>query len=200
MPAFNSAGAHARRRNASLIDPERGVGIGSVELGVGSGKRQFPSPLPTPDSPLPTPCSAFRFHWLSIAPISVPLGVPALMRSLPGASLRKLPRLMVPSALRVTLGVRLTKSAALTTSPLALTLTPFFHQQLVLETSVPVVWSLFVPWKERLLVKTWVPVSNLMFSSPLLNEVQLVTVMLPGLLLKVMPCFLLLKAIERLMM
>src|SRR5215470_1098033 len=122
------------------------------------------------------------------------------MRSLPDASLKKLPRLMLPSALRVTLGVRLTKSAALTTSPLALTLTPFFHQQLVLETSVPVVWSLLVPWKDRLLVKTWVPVSNLMFSSPLLNDVQLVTVMLPGLLLKVMPCFLFPKAIERLMM
>src|SRR5215475_9405960 len=145
-------------------------------------------------------CSAFRIYWLSMAPISVPLGVPALIKSLPGASLRKLPRLMLPSALRVTEGVRLTKSAALTTSPLALTLTPFFHQQLVLETSVPLVWSLLVPWKDRLLVKTWVPVSNLMFSSPLLNDVQLVTVMLPGLLMKVMPCFLWLKAIERLMM
>src|SRR6266511_875470 len=124
-------------------------------------------------------CPAFRFYWLSMAPISVPLGVPALMRSLPG--------------------VRLTKSAALTTSPLALTLTPFFHQQLVLETSVPVVWSLLVPWKERLLVKTCVPVSNLMFSWPLFNDVLLVTVMLPELLLKVMPCFLFPKAIERLM-
>src|SRR5215510_2955239 len=148
---------------------------------------------------LASACSWFRFYWLSIAPISVPAGVPALIRSLPGASLRKLPRLIVPSALRVTLGVRLTKSAALTTSPLALTLTPFFHQQLVLDTSVPVVWSLLVPWKDRLLVKTWVPVSNLMFSSPLSNDVLLATVMLPGLLLKVMPCFLFPKAIERLM-
>src|SRR5215510_2116893 len=129
--------------------------------------------------------------------MSVPLGTPALIRSLPGASLRKLPMLMLPSALREMVGLRLTKSAALTTSPLALTLTPFFHQQLVLETSVPVVWSLLVPWKERLLVKTWVPLSNLMFSSPLSHDVLLANVMLPRFRLNVKPCFLFPKAIER---
>src|SRR5262245_2244621 len=122
-------------------------------------------------------CSAFRFYWLSIAPISVPLGVPALMRSLPDASLRKLPRLIVPSALRVTLGVRLTKSAALTSSPLALTLTPFFHQQLVLETSVPVVWSLLVLWKDRLMVEVWVMVSYMLVLLSLIISVEIVIVM-----------------------
>src|SRR5215475_7126270 len=144
-------------------------------------------------------CSAFRFYWLSMAPISVPLGVPALIRSLPVASLRKLPRLMLPSALRVMVGVRLTKSAALTTSPLALTLTPFIHRQLVLATSVPLILSLAPLWKDRLLVKMWVPESNLMLDWALFNDVLLVTVMLPGLELNVMPCFLLPKAIERLM-
>ncbi len=70
----------------------------------------------------PTEGRPYNCYWLSIAPISVPLGVPALIKSLPEASLRKLPRLMLPLALRVTVGVRLRKSAALTTSPFPLTL------------------------------------------------------------------------------
>ena len=59
-----------------------------------------------------------RGYWLSRAPMSVPAGVPALMRSLPGASLRKFPRLMLPSALRKMFGVRLTKSAGAHHQPL----------------------------------------------------------------------------------
>jgi len=138
-------------------------------------------------------------YWLSMAPISVPLGVPALIKSLPGASLRKLPRLILPSALRVTLGVRLTKSAALATSPFPLTLTPLIHQQFVFPTSVPMRSSLSVPAKDKLLVKTCEPSSNLRLASPLSHDVLFETVILPGFELKVMPCFLLPKAIERLM-
>src|SRR4030095_16523808 len=138
-------------------------------------------------------------YWLSMAPISVPLGVPALIRSLPAASLRKLPKLILPSALRVTVGERLTKSAALTTSPFPLVLTPLIHQQLVLLTSMPARLSLCAPAKDRLLVKTCDPSSNLILDSPLSQELLLVTVMLPGFELKVIPCFLLPKAIERLM-
>src|SRR5437867_12912496 len=129
--------------------------------------------------------------------MSVPAGVPASIRSLPAASRRKLPRLMLPSALRKMLGVRLTKSAAEQTRPLALVLTPFFHHTFVPPTSVPLVLSLWVPWTDRLLVKTCVPSSNLMLLSPLAQEVLLVTVMLPGLLLEVMPCLLFRKAMER---
>ena len=92
------------------------------------------------------------------------------------------------------------KSAALTSSPLPLTLTPFIHQQFVLDTSVPLNLSLCVPANDRLLVKMCDPVSNLMFDSPLSHDVLLVTVMLPGFELKVMPCFLLPNAIERLIM
>ncbi len=51
------------------------------------------------------------------APISAPF-VPAPFRSLPDASFRKLPMFGEPSELRLTDGVRLTKSAELTTSPL----------------------------------------------------------------------------------
>src|SRR5262252_4825415 len=133
-----------------------------------------------------------------MAPMSVPFGVPALIRSLPDASLRKFPRLMLPSALRDTKIVSVTKSAALTTSPFPLTLTPFIHQQFVFDTSVPLNLSLCVPAKDRLFVKMCDPVSNLKFDSPLSQDVLLVTVMLPGFELKVIPCFLLPKAIERL--
>src|SRR6185295_2279028 len=105
--------------------------------------------------------------------MSVPLGVPAFIRSLPEASLRKLPRLMLPFAFRVTVGVRLTKSAALTSSPFPLTLTSLIHQQLVFPTSVPMRLSLSVPAKDRLLVKTCEPTSNLRFDSPLSHEVLL---------------------------
>src|SRR5262245_62540094 len=92
----------------------------------------------------PTYSLSFRVYWLSIAPMSVPFGVPAFIRSLPDASLRKFRRLILPSALRVTEGVRLTKSAALTSSPFPFTLTPFIHQQLVKDTSVPLNLSLCV--------------------------------------------------------
>src|SRR5215813_10019496 len=96
----------------------------------------------------------FSAHWLSIAPISVPEGVPALIKSLPGASLRKLPRFILPSELRETDGVRLTKSAELTTRPFPLVLTPLIHQQFVFATSVPLCLSLCPLWNERLLVNT----------------------------------------------
>ena len=131
--------------------------------------------------------------------MSVPLGVPALTKSLPGASRRKLPKLMLPSALRVTVGVRLRKSAVVTTSPFPLTVTSLIHQQFVLATSTPMRSSLSPPTNDRLLVKTCEPASNLRLDSPLFHEVLFATVMLPVFLLKVNPCCLLPKAIERLM-
>ena len=108
----------------------------------------------------------------------------------------ELPRLMVPSAFRVTVGVRLTKSAA-HRSHTALTLAPF--SPAVIAGDVCAGGMVAVgPWKERLLVKTCVPLSNLMFSSPLSHEVLLANVMLPRLRLKEgRPCFLLPRAIER---
>lgn len=47
-------------------------------------------------------------------------------------------------------------------------------------------------------MKTCEPSSNLRLDSPLSHELLFVTVMLPGFELKVIPCFLLPKAIERL--
>ncbi|MNW10096.1 hypothetical protein D3C71_2072350 [compost metagenome] len=59
----------------------------------------------------------------------------------------------------------------------------FFHQTLVLDTSVPLVLSLELPAKLRLLVNTWVPESKAKLLWPLLQEVLLVIWMEPGLLL-----------------
>lgn len=50
----------------------------------------------------------------------------------------------------------------------------FFHQTLVLLTSVPLVLSLAPPWKDRLLVKMWVPLSKAKLLCPLFQEVLLV--------------------------
>ncbi len=62
-------------------------------------------------------CRPSRDQGVKSAPISAPF-VPAPFRSLPDASFRKLPMFGEPSELRLTDGVRLTKSAELTTSPL----------------------------------------------------------------------------------
>ena len=146
-------------------------------------------------------CSAFRSYWLSTAPISVPLGAPALSRSLPGGQPEEI------SEVDAAVGVaddgwrEADEISRAHDQPFGVDAHAVFPPAVrISRRPCRCVWSLSVPAKERLLVKMCVPSSNLMFSSPLSHEVLLVTVMLPGLELKVMPCFLLPKAIERLMM
>ncbi|MNF11972.1 hypothetical protein D3C80_2133270 [compost metagenome] len=71
-----------------------------------------------------------------------------------------MPRFGEPSALRVTEGVRVTKSAALANNPFAFVLLLFFHQTFVPDTSVPLVLSLEPPLNERLFVNICVPRSK----------------------------------------
>lgn len=124
--------------------------------------------------------------------MSVPAGVPPSTRSLPAASKAKLPRLMLPSALRVKPpagGVRVTKSAAeMTLVPPLLSLLLFFQKRFVVPVNVPLVASDEPELNEALFVKVAVlPVRKLKFDWALFTEVLFSTVILPGLLLSVIP-------------
>src|SRR4051794_27840461 len=122
--------------------------------------------------------------------MSVPLGVPPLTRSLPETSFAKLPRLMLPSALRVKPPVGTVndwKSALeITLVPPLLSLAPLFQKRLVVPVSVLNVASELPAFSEALLVNTlFPPERKLKPDWTLLNDVLLVTVIGPGLLLSV---------------
>src|SRR3954465_1839344 len=97
---------------------------------------------------------------LSTAPISVPVGVPPFTRSEPEVSLQNVPRLMLPSALRVNGfgGVSDWKSAAeITFVPPLLSLAPFFQNRFVVPVSESNVASELPAFSDALLVNTLCP-------------------------------------------
>src|SRR3954463_7353226 len=133
--------------------------------------------------------------------MSVPLGVPPLTRSEPEASLQKLPRLMLPSALRAKLEGAVSdwkSDAEITFVPPLLSLAPLFQNRFVVPVSVSNVASELPALSEALLVNTLCPPERkLKFDWVLLNDVLFTTWIGPGLLLSVIPWWRLSKAMQR---